>query len=234
MPQSFWIEEYRKKAALADPIAQTGRHPKFQAVEFLHVVREAIALLDLRREHDLLDVGCANGLFAIVLSACCRSILGIEPVEELVGLARKNLAHCRNVRVEVGHGAAIPAPSGSFDRALMLGAIQMVPPQEAREIFRELRRVMRTGGRLLIGPVPDARRRTSFLDPYLEGVRAATHLSEEQKKEIITRNHNAYWYDPSELDAWWSDLGCRTTVHPLPANDPDAKLRYNFVVSVQE
>ena len=82
MPQKFWIDEYRKKAALPDPVAQTGRGSQFQAVEFLHVVKNVIKLLDLRREHDFLNVGCANGLLDIVLSASCRSILAVEPVKE--------------------------------------------------------------------------------------------------------------------------------------------------------
>lgn len=233
MPDEFFIDQYRRKAALEDPLGQAGRGKEFQPVEFLHVVREIIGLLDLRREHDVLDVGCANGLLDIVLSACCHSVLAIEPVRELVALARKNLADCPNVRVEGGHGAAIPAGDNSFDRVLMLEVLQLVPPEEARNIFRELRRVTRAGGRILIGAVPDARRREEFLGPYLDGVRKAPHLSDEQKEEIVERNSRAYWYDAADLTAWWRDLGGRAERNPLMHGNPGADYRFNLVVSVQ-
>lgn len=233
MPQQFWIEEYRKKAALPNPVAQSGRGNQFEAVEFLYVVKEVVELLDLRPAHNLLDVGCANGLLDIVLSACCHDVLALEPVKELAELARKNLAHCRNVRIEAGHGADIPSPDGSFDRILMLEVVQLVSPDEIRKVFHELRRVARPGARILLGSVPDARCKDAFLGPYLEGVRTASHLSEGQKSEILARNASAHWYDAADLAAWWRDLGGKAERHPLPAGDPDAGHRFNLVVSLQ-
>src|SRR3990167_5883190 len=118
MTEQFWRDEYVKKSESEDAIAQSGRGNQFNAVEFLCVVKEAVELLDLRREHNLVDVGCGNGLLDIPLSAICRSITGIEPVAALAALARQNLADCPNVRIEVAHGGAIPAAENSFDRAL--------------------------------------------------------------------------------------------------------------------
>ncbi len=83
MPETFWIEEYRKKAALTEAIAQSGRGNNFNSVDFLYLAKQVVDLLKLRPDHTLLDVGCANGLFDIMLSACCRSILAVEPVADL-------------------------------------------------------------------------------------------------------------------------------------------------------
>jgi 2-polyprenyl-3-methyl-5-hydroxy-6-metoxy-1,4-benzoquinol methylase len=234
MAQSFWIEEYRKKAALKDPIAQSGRGSQFQAVEFLYVVKQALELLELRPEHDLLDVGCANGLMDIVLSASCRSILGIEPVSELAALAHKNLDGCLNIEVKNGSLDAIPADDNSFDRVLAFDVLQLVPYDEVRKSFIELRRVTRGTGRILVGTVPDARRRTAYLEPYLEGVRNAAHLSEDQKTIIITRNLNASWYDPAELTEWWNALGGECRVHALHPTDPNSEHRFHLVVSLEK
>jgi SAM-dependent methyltransferase len=234
MPQSFWIEEYRKKASLSDPVAQSGRGSQFQAVEFLYAMKEALELLDLRPEHDLLDLGCANGLMDILLSACCRTVLAVEPVPELVALAGKNLAACVNVRVKNGSLDAIPADDNRFDRLLAFGVIQLVPHDEVRQSFGELRRVSRRPARIVFGSVPDARHRTGYLEPYLEGVRKATHLTEEQKTDIITRNLNAYWYDPAELVQWWRGHGGECAVHPLSATDPNAQHRFHLVVTLEE
>jgi 2-polyprenyl-3-methyl-5-hydroxy-6-metoxy-1,4-benzoquinol methylase len=67
MPDQFFIEEYRQKADLPNPIAQSGRGRQFEPTTFLYVVREVIQQLDLRPEDELLDVGCANGMLDIVL-----------------------------------------------------------------------------------------------------------------------------------------------------------------------
>ena len=234
MPDQFFIDQYRKKAALADPLGQAGRGREFHTLGFLHVVREAIALLDLRHEHDVLDVGCANGLLDIALSACCRSVLAVEPVDELAALARKNLADCPNVRVEAGHGAAIPASDGSFERALVLEVIQLVTPDEVRKVFRELRRVMRPGGRILIGAIPDARHREEFLGSYLEGVRNAAHLSQDQKADIIAKNEKASWYDPAALIDCWNELGCRAKVQHPSSSFPNGNHRFHLIVSAEK
>jgi cyclopropane fatty-acyl-phospholipid synthase-like methyltransferase len=231
MPETFWIEEYRKKAALTDAVAQSGRGNNFNSVDFLYLAKQAVELLRLRPEHALLDVGCANGLFDIILSACCRSILAVEPVAELASLARQNLAGCPNVRVEVGHGGAIPAPDQAFDRIVMLGVLQLVPPREAKLMFQEFGRVIKPGGRVLIVAIPDARHKQSFLEPYLDGVRRAGHLTEEQKKQIAARHAQSHWYDFDELRAWWVELGGRCTRHPPAAVETDKSPRFHLDVT---
>lgn len=228
----FWVEEYRNKAAAPDPITQSGRSDQFDLPQVLHVVRQMLRLLAVRPVHDVLDVGCANGLVDIVLGGCCRSVLAIEPVEELAALARKNLSACPNVTVEIARSDSIPSADGRFDRALVLEVIQLLPPDEAQRMFRELRRVIRPAGRIVIGSVPDARRRDQFLVPYLKEVREATHLTDEQKQAIIARNENAYWYDAEDLMAWWRELGGEPRVLAPSDGDPANDQRYHVVVDI--
>ncbi|HOV86314.1 MAG TPA: methyltransferase domain-containing protein [Syntrophobacteraceae bacterium] len=234
MPQEFWIEEYRKKAASADPILQSGRGKQFDAVELLYVVKQVVELLRLDASHELLDVGCGNGLLDIVLSACCRHVMAIEPVEELAELARKNLRHCPNVAVEVGHGADIRAANDTFDCMLAFGVLQLVSPEEAIEMFGEAVRVVRPGGRVVFGSILDAARRDRFLIPYLDGVRGGSHLSADEKEEIIRRNLSAHWHHPKDLADWWMGRGCSVTIHSLVAGDPDADHRFHLVVTVEK
>lgn len=231
MPETFWIEEYRKKAALTEAIAQSGRGNNFNSVDFLYLAKQVVELLWLGPEHALLDVGCANGLFDIILSACCRSILAVEPVEELVRAARQNLAGCPNVRTLVGHGGAIPAPDQAFDRILMIGVLQLVPPPDAKRMFEEFKRVLKPAGRVLIVAIPDLRHKQSFLEPYLEGVRRAGHLTDEQKRQIAARHENGHWYDFDELRAWWEELGGRCTRHLPGAIETDKSPRFHLDVA---
>jgi len=232
MPEPFWIDEYKKKAALADAVAQSGRGRQFEAVPFLHVVAEVLRLVEPRRDHDVLDVGCANGLMDVILAASCRSLLALDPVPEQVERAREHLAGVANVRVEVGDAARVPAPESSFDRLLLFGVLQLIAPGEVRAGFRELCRVARPGARLVIGSIPDGARKDAFLGPYLEGVREAAHLSDEQKRDILRRNEAAHWYPAEELIEWWRELGGRARVQTLSPRDPDHDHRYHLVVEL--
>ena len=234
MPQSYWIEEYRKKASMPNPIAQSGRGRQFDAIEFLYVVKQVIELLNLNKEHALLDVGCGNGLLDIILSSCCRRVTAIEPVEELVALARQNLQGCPNASVTVGHGADIPAPDDSFHRSLVFGVLQLIPLQEAEMTFQELYRVTCSGGSILFGSIPDVGHRDEFLTPYLSEVRSARHIPEGQKDEIVNRNLSAFWHDPAELMDWWTSRGCSATLHPLVSQDPNHDHRFHLVVGVEK
>lgn len=232
MPQAFFIEQYRQKASLPDALAQSGRGAGFDAVAFLHSVREVLALLEPARHHSVVDVGSGNGLLDIALSACCARLLALEPVAELATRARANLAGCPGVEVAVAHGAAIPAADGRFDRALMLGVLQLVAPEEAKRICAELRRVVRPDGRVLIGSVPDARGREAFLEPYLAGIDRAAHLAPEVKAAIRERNLRASWYEAEELIAWWRALGAKARrVEPSDADASSAR-RFHLVVDL--
>lgn len=232
MPATFWIEEYRRKAQLADAVAQTGRGTHFDCAAFLYVVKQAIELLQLQPEHHLLDVGCANGLLAIPLSALCKKLTAVDPVEDQVARARENLKGCANARVHVAHAADLSLPDNCVDRVLMMGILQLIPPAELPLVFAEMRRVLRPDGRIVLGSIPDARRKEQFLAPYLESVRSAGHLSPDEKEKIILRNLSAYWYAPDQLAGFWRKEKASVTEIPLVSSDPDHNHRYHLVIQL--
>lgn len=234
MPDTFWLDEYRRKAALMDPVAQSGRGHRFDAVEFLHVVRQMLGLLDLRPHHTLADVGCACGLLTIPLSACCHRIIAVEPVDELRALLQTNTAAFDNVEVLAGHAANLPVESHTCDRVLMLEVAQLISPDELHAVCAELCRVVRPRGRIVIASVPDAEMREEFLGPYLAGVETATHLSDDEKQRIVARNRAAHWHSRDEFRAIWSALGGRCDFRPLPKSDPHAGHRFHLAVTLAE
>ncbi len=113
----------------------------------------------------------------------------------------------------------------------MLGVLQLVPPSEAKLIFQELKRVIKPSGRILVVAIPDSNNKKQFLDSYLQGVQGATHLSSEQKDQIMTRHEKGHWYDFDELARWWEQLGGRCTRH-LPAEiETDKSPRFHLEVA---
>lgn len=229
----FWTAEYATKAAEADPLLQSGRGRQFTTVALLHQFRAIARLLGPTRADHVLDLGCGNGLFTIALSGIARSVLGVEPVAELREHATRNCAPLSNVSIARGDATSIPTPDGSCDRVLVFGVLQLIPAADVEYVFAEVRRVLTPNGRVLFGSLLDAGERDKFLGGYLGDVRAAQHLSVEEKEQIIARNAAATWHDPRALAAWWSARGATTWCEPVAPGDPDAGHRFHFVAELR-
>lgn len=228
----FWINEYRQKASLEDPVAQTGRGHRFAVKELLYNVREVVVALGIEPQHSVLNVGCANGLMDIVLSGLCKNLCSIEPVEELAAKAAANLRSCTNTKVLVGEALSLPCDEGQFDRVLFFGVIQLVPKADLPGILKEAYRVCAQGAKVLIASIPDETYREAYMKDYLEGVKKAAHLSDEQKDAIIARNMASSWYAPAEIARLWSDYGMMEIVR-LSDEDPNNQTRYHALLHVR-
>jgi demethylmenaquinone methyltransferase/2-methoxy-6-polyprenyl-1,4-benzoquinol methylase len=101
----------------------------------------------LKPGHRLLDVACGTGLVAVAAAKIlggADSIACLDPSEGMLAVARTKL----DARFVVGRAERIPFPDASFDFLTMGYALRHVTSLEAA--FREYRRVLRPGGKLLI------------------------------------------------------------------------------------
>jgi SAM-dependent methyltransferase len=107
------------------------------------IVRDAVSALDLPQPADILDAGCGSG----------RNLLELAPFGRLTGLepshASAEVARSRGVGEVVESGLErMPFEHGSFDLAVCLDVIEHV--EDDVGALRELRRVVRATGRLLL------------------------------------------------------------------------------------
>jgi demethylmenaquinone methyltransferase/2-methoxy-6-polyprenyl-1,4-benzoquinol methylase len=101
----------------------------------------------LKPGHHLLDVACGTGLVAVEsakILGSAENITCLDPSEGMLAVARTKLA----ARFVQARAEAIPLPDNSFDFLTMGYALRHVTDLELA--FREYRRVLRPGGRLLI------------------------------------------------------------------------------------
>jgi SAM-dependent methyltransferase len=107
------------------------------------IVREAVAALDLARPADILDAGCGSGRNLVELAPFGR-LTGLEPSS-----ASAEVARSRGLGTIVESGIErMPFEPESFDLVVSLDVIEHVGDHVAA--LRELRRVTRPGGRLLV------------------------------------------------------------------------------------
>lgn len=112
-----------------------------------------------------LDAGCGAGHASVALARTGLSVDAVDPVEEMVELAQRNAEAAgvgEQVGVRRGDAQQLPYGDATFDLAIALG---MLPWAEApAAAVRELGRVLRPGGRLIVS-VDNRRRLTDLLDP---------------------------------------------------------------------
>jgi len=101
----------------------------------------------LKPGDQLLDVACGTGLVAVEAAkilGSAETITCLDPSEGMLAVARTKLA----ARFVQGRAEALPFPDNSFDFLTMGYALRHVTSLE--DTFREFRRVLKPGGKLLI------------------------------------------------------------------------------------
>jgi ubiquinone/menaquinone biosynthesis C-methylase UbiE len=114
----------------------------------------AIDLLDVRPSHRALEAGFGPGVGIQLLAGAALSgqVVGIDPSEEMVAQATvRNQKGIESGRVDLRRGSAgrLPLEDNTFDRVLAVNSMQLWP--DAGLGLREVRRVMKTGGKVALG-----------------------------------------------------------------------------------
>jgi ubiquinone/menaquinone biosynthesis C-methylase UbiE len=99
-----------------------------------------------RGDERALDVGTGAGALAFALAPLVREVVGIDPVPELLELARARALP--NTEFVEGDGAALPFPDASFDLAATHRTLHHVAAPD--RVVAELARVTRPGGHVLV------------------------------------------------------------------------------------
>jgi SAM-dependent methyltransferase len=111
----------------------------------------AADLLELQPDDDLVEVACGSGVFLDIHACHVRSIAGLDLSDIQVRLARRRLADriaAGTAEIVQGDAAALPWEDERFSAAACIGSLDHFP--DPAGALRELRRVLRPGGRLVI------------------------------------------------------------------------------------
>jgi ubiquinone/menaquinone biosynthesis C-methylase UbiE len=148
------------------------------------------AVLPERRPLAGLDVGSGTGRFTPALAQAFGPVTGVEPAVRMREVAQARSEH-PDVRYVAGSAEDMPVPSGSADYILMFLSWHHV--QDKPRAARELARVLRPGGRLLLrANFSDHHPRPWWLEHFPRGYEADAALF-QPLHEAIAMFTSAGW-----------------------------------------
>ena len=117
--------------------------------------RFTLELARLEPGQKVLDVGCGTGTLTILAQEKVGpngEVQGIDAAPEMIEVARRKATTAKaNVEFRVSLVESLPFPDHSFDVVLSSLMVHHLPGEDLkRQAFREVHRVLKTGGRFLI------------------------------------------------------------------------------------
>jgi SAM-dependent methyltransferase len=162
----------------------------------------------------VLEIGCGPGRYVALLSQLGYDVVGCDPVEydtwqklsRRAGVSLKS-----NVRAE-----AIPFPDQDFDHVACMGALLYF--SDAAGAVREIRRVLKPGGRLVVRTVNRKNLRSRWtgkpLDPAAPNQYTASELQrfvETAGFKVLRCTAYGFW-PPAGEGLWWHLSNCRLSI----------------------
>lgn len=106
-------------------------------------------LADLKRGERVLDLGCGDGNYTGPAAERTGNAIGLDVSAEMLAAARKRLGDRPDIEWVEGDAARVPFPDASFDAVVAVTLLCFV--QDPRMVVSEAFRVLRPGGRLVLG-----------------------------------------------------------------------------------
>ena len=180
------LRSFRRRSGQPSVIEEYARlAPTYDARWSFYVeatTRETLARLRLRPTERLLDVGCGTGALLARLAGPHPTALlaGIDPVPEMLAVARRRLAPAVDLRE--GWAEALPFASERFDVVVSNNMLHYV--RQPLAALREMGRVLRPGGRLVITDWCDDYLACRLCDLYLR-LFSPSHVKVYRRRECL-------------------------------------------------
>jgi ArsR family transcriptional regulator len=145
------------------------------------------------------DLGCGTGQLAASLAPFVGRVIAVDDSPAMIAAAQRRLGGLSNVEVRSGRLEALPIDDGRLDAALLFLVLHHVV--EPVEVLKEVARVLRPGGRLLI-------------------VDMMPHDREEYRREM---GHVWLGFSADQLRGWAKAAGLTAQDYRLLPADPAAR-----------
>jgi len=173
--------------AIAGEFDETRQKPWREVEEFIQALSPGSRVVDL---------GCGNGRHLAVLAARGMKGIGLDASRALLQRARESGP------VVCGDLARLPFPPSIADAGLLVACLHHLGRTDRIQVLREVRRVLRHGGRILISVWCLEQTRFSTLPPAIDGRGVDTEVPWRRRDGVtVQRFYHLYAEDelPEEM-----------------------------------
>jgi ubiquinone/menaquinone biosynthesis C-methylase UbiE len=121
----------------------------FVALPIRKLRRRVVALAGIEARSRVLDVATGTGAQARAFAAVAREVVGIDLSAAMLRVASRK-HRLPNLQLERADATALPFADGSFDAACISFALHEMPPSVRERVLREMTRVTKRGGTLVV------------------------------------------------------------------------------------
>ncbi len=221
-----WKAHWDQAAQAKDPYQQVarigGQGPLGQEVLAKTAARIA-EVLQLEKNHHLLDVCCGNGLLTQQLLPYCKQITGVDLSEGQIAIAQK--AQSENLRFLVADATQLDAHLNErFDHIVLYFSFQYLETTaQAKAALSQMLKQLKPNGRILLGDVPEREKLAVFYPKRLDRWKYALKLA--TGKSLMGR----FW-SLAEMEAMAKPLGLEVQRLEQPKHFPYAHYRADFLL----
>src|SRR5438874_11015183 len=110
---------------------------------------DLLALLDLLDDRWVVgDLGCGTGQISEALAPCVARVIAVDESGPMLAAAEERLESHKNVELRTGTIESLPIADGELDVAVLFLVAHFIT--DPAKVMREIRRVLKPDGRLLI------------------------------------------------------------------------------------
>ncbi len=166
----FIAEEYDQRIPGVTPADE-----RFTETEISFVMSKVTAT-----DH-VLDLGCGTGRFTVPMASVAQHVVGLDLTPAMLRQAAKNAkAAGVSPQFQPGDMCDLPFPDDSFDVVVSMLALMHVPPAQRPDVFSEVARVLRPGGRAVFGVKTAVFEQMTHADRF-----ASIDITDVQAKKLI-------------------------------------------------
>lgn len=158
--QSF--ENYGLLASLGRSRTEVAGRYDMQDVAERRIVPDVLTKLELNADDDLLEIGCGAGNLLVPLSFLTASATGIDH-QDLLRVIEREHPGARICKISGNFLDIELNPEQSFSKILIYSVLHCLADEaEAINFVTKALSLLRPGGRMLIGDIPNADRKSRF------------------------------------------------------------------------